>query len=174
MQGSLSRAVKVVTRASRAVFPPVAVSAALLQISSALADPPPRMMAPHALIGVWAGERMICRTSSKRLHVYRRERIFHPVIFENEIGYACQVLNVRGRKPSYRLHLQCASFGKGRETGRHPAIQTAQLQEAGRRMRIAMWDARTGDPLRQDHLYRCRDIDTPHRRPRRTAERTFP
>lgn len=135
---------------------PALVSAFVLFAAPAMADPPPQMGIPRAVVGVWVGERMHCQAPRHLMHTYGRTQTYHPSIFDDEPGYRCSVVNVRGHQPNYRVRLQCVSFGKEVERRRRPVMQTIELQEAGQRMQIRMWDTSNGDPLREEHLFRCR------------------
>lgn len=146
---------------------PVMVALVTLHTATVRADAPPMMLTPAGLIGVWAGERMSCAAPRSRLHVFRRERTFHPRIFDDVPAHACKVLSVRGRTPEYRLHLRCRAFGRRGSHRERPVLQTAQLSEGGMRLEIGMIDTSDGSPLRKEHLYRCSRADAQSRIPRR-------
>lgn len=152
---------------SKVRLPAMLVAACLFPPLQALADEPPRMPIPKALIGDWAGERVACAAPPNRLHLFRAGRTRHPQIYEGEAGYSCVVLNVRGRAPNYRLHLRCRAFGTSVDRRPRPVNQAAKLSGDGVRMEISMWDWRDGTPLRNEHLHRCRGVDVEQGRSRR-------
>jgi hypothetical protein len=142
-------------------------SGCAMQAAPALAEPPPRMPIPRALIGAWAGEGIGCPAPKNHLHLFRRERTLHPRIFDGEVGHACRVLNVRGHAPSYRLRLLCRPFGSSSVHSERPVMQVARLSKAGMRLDIEMFATNDGEPLRKERLCRCSGTDPSHRRPHR-------
>lgn len=87
-------------------------------------------------LGVWAGERMPCAAPNQRLHVYCRTSVSHPVIFQDMPGYACRVLETRGRSPDWTLRLSCTLTGPGQKTKWVPAVQKLHLSEDGNRLQM--------------------------------------
>lgn len=113
--------------------------------------------AQHEFRGIWAGERMLCDAPRNRLHVYGLKRIRHPALYEGDAGYACRVVRIMGRKPVWRLQLNCTTFRKDRKQNRLEAIQTLRMPDGHRRLAVTM-KTKHGGVVWSDEFLRCRSL----------------